>query len=776
MKWTDGSITTGSILFLATALGLGGGLALKGATPSASESVRIFVGTADHGHTYPGATLPFGMVQVSPDTRGERMPNMTNIENWDGCSGYHYADDHIIGFSHNHLSGTGAYELGNVLLVPGTGTAKAPINKRGTGCRFSHDQEFASPGYYRVVLPDEKITAELTATERCGLHRYTFPKTDQAHIVIDLRHGIMTRTVGGSMTVENERTISGYRQSNGWMKRQNYYFVAEFSKPFKQVAINVDGKPVTDKAATGKLVWGAVYFGPTEGEAIVVKVGISAVSVEGARANLKQEVPEMDFDQVAQAAGAVWQRQLALIDAQFSDAASRETFYTAFYHAQICPNLFSDVDGSFYGPDAKSHPSEGFPFYTNFSLWDTFRAENPLITLLEPDLMENFIKTFLAHYKITGCQSLPIMPYGGHETACMIGNHSIPTIAEAYAKGVRGFDANAALDAMLVTMNQDNRHLKEYRTQGYITRGYEDGKKGVVPDDQKQSVSRTLEYAYDDACVARFAAMLGRTADAAANAARAGNWRNVFDPKTGFMRGRTPDGKFYEPFDPRVISFDDYTEANAWHYSFFVPHDIPALVQAMGGDEAFGQKFETLFTTSSELPVPRSDVTGLIGQYAHGNEPCHHVAYLCNYAGQPWRTQKWVRKVMDVLYNNTPAGQCGNDDCGQMSAWYVWSALGLYPVDPVSKIYVLGSPKISSATIRLNPKYAKGQTFTITAKNNSPENVYIQSAMLNGQPLTRSWISHGDLVAGGALVLEMGPQPNKAWGADPKDRPPAALP
>ena len=780
-RWRRKVLPVLAIAFALLTTAWGGVDASVAAEPEVREAAKPIIGTDEQGHTFPGACMPFGMVQLSPDTR-TRGP--------ESCSGYHYSDRTIIGFSHNHLTGTGCPECGNILMLPGVGPALAPVSKQGAGPRFSHDEEVATPGYYRVLFPDQKITAELTATERCGMHRYSFASSEAAHIVIDLRHGLGNRTDAGMIHVESDRLLSGSRKSSGFGGEKTFYFAAEFSNPFQNVAVNLNGQPVDSKTASGRLIWASVDFGPMASASVVVKVGLSAVSIEGARANLRAEMPGFDFDRVASGARIAWQRQLSLIDARFNSRADRETFYTALYHAQMCPSLFCDVDGAFWGPDGKSHRGEGFSYYTSFSLWDTFRAENALLIVTAPERMADMAKTMLAHYAILGQHNLPCNVYLGRETWCMIGNHSIPTIAEMYAKGIRGFDANAALDAMIDTMNQKRFGLEEYRARGYIAHGaYKKSSTWRAPANvpeiltaveergkEVQSVSRTLEYAYDDACVARFAAMIGRSEAAAANAARARNWRNIFDPATGFMRGKTADGKFVEPFDPRRITFDDYTEANAWHYAFFVPHEMPELVKAMGGDQVMVRMLDTLFSTSSDMPVQQGDVIGLIGQYAHGNEPCHHVAYLYNYAGQPWKTQERVRKIMAALYNNTPAGLCGNDDCGQMSAWYVWSALGLYPVDPMSGIYVLGSPTVGSATIHLNSPVAKGRTFTIIAKDNSSANVYIQSAALNGRPLPRSWISHNEIIAGGELVLEMGPRPNRSWGADPKDRPPQAMP
>ena len=703
--------------------------------------------------------MPFGMVQLSPDTR---------TEGWDACGGYHYTDNSILGFSHNHFTGTGCPELGNILFTPRIGPGKGATAQPGAGLRFSHDEEIATPGYYRVVFSEPEITAELTATLRCGLHRYTFPPKQPANLVIDLRHGmVLANVLGGSCKIESDRLISGSRRSKGFAGEKTFYFVAEFSKPFEQVDFNVDGKRVEGKAASGKLVWAGLDFSDLGGKPLVAKVGLSAVSVEGARANLKAEAPEaLDFDQAVSNAKAAWERQLSRIDAHFDCPADRETFYSALYHAHLCPNLFCDVDGAFWGPDGKSHASEGFPYYTSFSLWDTFRAEHPLLILTAPERVGDMIKTMLAHYRIFGKHNLPFNVYAGHETWCMIGNHSIPVIAEAYFKGIRGFDAGATLDAMLDSMNQDRNDLKEYRQRGYIAHD---------KNPRKQGVSKTLEYAYNDACVSRFAAMIGRADAAAANRVRRDNWRNVFDRKTGFMRGKTAEGKFVEPFDPREVTFYDYTESNAWQYAFFVPHNVPGLIEALGGDAAMVRQLDTLFTSSSEVPdtgTDTSDQSGMIGQDGHGNEPCHNFAYLYSYAGQPWKTQRWARQIMVTLYNNRATGLCGNDDCGQMSAWYVWSALGLYPVDPVSGVYVIGSPLVTSATIHLNTAFTKGNAFTITATDNSPRNIYIQSATLNGKPFSRSWISHEELAAGGHLVLNMGPRPNERWGADLQDRPP----
>ena len=497
---------------------------------------------------------------------------------------------------------------------------------------------------------------------------------------------------------------------------------------------------------------------------VLVKVGLSAVSIEGARKNLAAEIPAWDFDGTVAAAAKRWSDVLGKIEIETSDPATRETFYTNLYHSCIAPTLFNDADGSYFGLDHKAHKPEGFQNYCTFSLWDTFRAEHPLLTIIQPQRVDDFIGTMLAHYRQFNQHALPVWSLAGNETWCMIANHAIPVIVDAYAKGFRRYDAEAAYQAMRDSVMQDRNFQNEYRQYGYVSTHKTEG---------KQSVSRTLEYAYDDWCVGQMAKQLGKKDDAALFAKRAQNYRNVFDTSIGFVRGKYADGKWREPFDPRELVWPDYTEATSWNYTWFVPQDVPGLISLMGGDEKCIAKLDKMFAEKSGLLANIPDLTGLIGQYVHGNEPCHHVAYLYNYAGAPWKTQARVREIMTKLYNNTPSGCCGNDDCGQMSAWYVLSALGFYSVNPASGVYVLGSPAVDKATIHLDPKYQKGEQFTIVAENNSPTNVYIQSATLNGKPLERSWISHADLVAGGKLVLKMGPKPNPEWGKRPEDRPPA---
>jgi len=720
--------------------------------------------------------VPFGFVQVSPDTLND---------SWDGCSGYNYSDTNLLGFSFNHLTGTGCPDMGNILLVPTVGEMKLMTEKipaEGLPTRFSHDKEEARPGYYRVFLPEYKVNVELTATTRVGMQRYTFPKTESAHVVLDLWHGLGNQPTDAKLTIEDDHTVSGYRKSittaclHLGSNVKEYYFVAEFSKPFASSGISLNGKKIEGKEAQGRDLKAHFDYQTKVGEKLVVRLALSSVSVEGARKNLRAEMSTWDFDAVAVAAKKEWNQTLGKIQVETADANVRKTFYTALYHTQLTPIVFSDVDGQFCGPDNQVHQASGFDYYTDLSLWDTFRAEQPLLTLLQPHRVNDIVQTMLAHYKIFGKQMLPLETYGGRESYAMIGNPSISVIAEAYAKGVRNWDTNAALLAMVGASEREDEQNAAYTGYGFYRR------QGWIPSEPydgdghpKQSVSKVLEFAYDDACVARFARSLGRNDIAETYARRSTNWQNVFDASTGFMRGRNADGSWVTPFDPYRINFADYTEANAWQYSFFVPHNVPALIQALGGDEKYVAKLDELFDTKKTLPNNLDDVSGLIGMYDQGNEPSHNFAYLYNYAGQPWKTQTRVRQIATTLYNSALDGLCGNDDCGQMSAWYVFAALGFYPVDPTSGVYVIGSPLVDKATIQLDPKYHRGRTFTMIARNNSAENKYIQSATLNGHDLSRSWITHDEIVGGGKLVLTMGPTPNRTWATAQADRPAQVL-
>jgi len=740
-----------SNILLVSAMGFG---------QSAVDFVNPMIGTDAHGHVYPGPTVPFGLVQLSPDTRDNT---------WDGSSGYHYSDETILGFSHNHLTGTGCPDLGNIMLMPTVGELKlTPGARPGEGyrARFSHADEVARPGYYSVWLPDYQIKVELTATARAGFHRYTFPASSASHVVVDLQHGIGNTVTEAQLTIENDHTASGYRKSDGWGGGKVYYFVMEFSRPFDSAGVAQADHDVAGQQTTGKETKGHFDFKTKADEQILVRVGLSTVSVEGARNNLHSEISGWDFDGIAAAARKQWNDALSVFSVETPDQNLKQTFYTSLYHTLIAPTLLNDVDGSFRGPDGNVHQAKGHGYYTEISIWDIFRAEAPLLTLTQPGRVNDLVNTMLEHYEIFGQNALPVWPEGGKETWCMIGNHSIPIITSAYQKGFRDWDANMALADMITTTDQNRDQMDDYRAKGFIPTG-----------DHVQSVSKVLEYAYDDSCIARLAKALGKDEVADKYFKRSRNWENVFDPSTGFMRGKNADGSWVTPFgenEINSINFNEYTEANAWQYNFFVLQDVPGLIAKLGGDEPFVARLDEMFDTTETIPnltlIP--DVTGVIGMYSQGNEPDHHVAYLYNYAGQPWKTQTRVRQIANTLYTNTPAGICGNDDCGQISAWYVFTALGFYPVDPVSGVYVLGSPLMDKVSLKLNPHYCKGSSFTVVARHNSPQNPYIQSASLNGRPMTRSWISQDEITAGGKLVLTMGPTPNKIFGSAIADRPP----
>ncbi len=717
------------------------------------------VGTGGHGHTYPGATVPFGFVQLSPDTR---------TEGWDACSGYHYSDSSILGFSHTHLSGTGCPDLGDLLVQPLTGQLDevadyVPLKAERFRAGFSHEKELASPGYYRVRF-DNGILAELTATTHAGMHRYTFPAAEQGHLLLDLVHGLGSVPVESQLKIESDTVVSGYRRSSGWFgmtKGKIVYFVIECSRPFDGFGLELDDQslPPGQTESKGKNVRGHLDYKTSAVAPIVLRVGLSPTSLDAARKNLQAEISSWDFDAVRQAAQKNWNEQLSRIRIESSNLNVRQIFYSALYHTMTAPTLYNDADGAYRGPDQKVHSAPGFQYYSTFSLWDTFRAEHPLLTLFQPERVNDFVQSMIAFYQQSPGHALPVWPLASCETWCMIGNHAVPVMWDAYAKGFRGYNAELAFQAMRDSVTNARNHQDEYQELGYVPS--EAGK-------HSQAVSRTLELAYDDWCVAQMAKALGKTNDAKLFARHAQNYRNVYDSKTGFFRGKTAAGLFREPFDPKEILSDDYTEANAWQYTFSVFHDVPGLIDLCGGRQAFVAKLDQLFNEDSDMPNALSDVTGLMGQYAHGNEPCHHVAYLYALAGAQHKTARRVRQIMLTQYDNTPEGICGNDDCGQMSAWYVWSALGLYPLNPADGVYVIGSPIVEKATIRLDPKFYKGGAFTIVARNASKQNCYVKSARLNGKLLEHPWITHEEIANGGTLELEMGMLPDKTWGAAAK--------
>lgn len=692
--------------------------------------------------------MPFGMVQLSPDTR---------LTGWDGCSGYHYSDSIIYGFSHTHLSGTGISDYGDILLMPTVGdvSLEAIVDGRtdkGYASPFTHQNESARPGYYSVRLSDGNILAELTATNRVGFHRYTYPATDRANVVVDLVH--RDQVLDSYLRIVDATHIEGYRRSTGWAKDQIVYFVAEFSQPITASGIAFDGR--TDPTviqAKGKSIRAFFTFDGRSSRPILVKVAISAVSIEGARRNLDAELAGWDFERAKTDADVTWNRELNKIQAGGGSTEQLKTFYTALYHTMIAPNLFMDVDGQFRGVDKQVHKAEGVTNYTVFSLWDTFRAAHPLYTIIEQKRTADFINTFLAQYEQGG--RLPVWELAGNETDTMIGYHAVPVIVDAAIKGISGFDNEKAFAAM-----KHSARLKHFGLGAYMDHGY------ISMEEDRESVSKTLEYAYDDWCIAEMARRLGHEDDYRAFSKRAQSYRNLFDPETGFARPRK-NGGWLNPFDPREVNFN-FTEANSWQYSFFVPQDVSGLMALVGGKEKFAQQLDDLFTTDSKTTGrEQADITGLIGQYAHGNEPSHHMAYLYDYAGQPWKTQRWVRQILDRFYSPAPDGLIGNEDCGQMSAWYVLSAAGLYPVTPGQPIYALGTPLFPE--LRLNLE--NGKTFAIKAPGVSTQNYYVQSATLNGKPFHQAYLLHRDLMEGGELVFQMGPQPNFNWGSRISDLP-----
>lgn len=709
--------------------------------------VNPFIGTDGHGHTFPGAAYPFGMVQLSPDT---------GLEGWDWCSGYHYSDNSIIGFSHTHLSGTGRSDLMDVMLMPTVGAIQlTPGSKEkpdeGYRSRFSHDEETASPGYYKVRLKDYDVMAELTVSPRCGFHRYTFPESKEAHIILDLSHHFATDSVlYTSLNVVDSCTITGERKTKGWgepgekhWSEQQLFFAVKVSKPF-ELSVAIDNKFVRQKEVSGKNVKAILNFETSGNEMILVKVGISAVSAENALQNLSEEIPHWDFNETLSQTQSAWEGELSKINVEAS-GKDKTIFYTALYHSLLAPYLYTDVNKEYLGFDKKAHQADGFNNYTVLSLWDTFRAENPLLTLIAPDKANDLVQSMLAQYDQYGL--LPVWPLWSSETNCMIGYHAVPVIVDAYFKGIRNYDVEKAYQAMKTSAMQDNFGVKELKQYGYIPY-----------DVYNKSVATALEYCYDDWCIAQLAKELGKTEDYEYFMNRASGYKTYFDKENKLMNGFSSKGQFRRPFDPFFSSYGecDWVEGNSWQYSFFVPHDVQGLINLYGSKEEFAKALDTLFSMPTDMSghdVP-IDITGLIGQYAHGNEPSHHVAYLYNYVGQPHKGQQRLHEIMTTLYTDQPDGLCGNEDCGQMSAWYVFSAMGFYPVNPAEGIYVLGKPMVEKAEIKTGNKI-----FTMKTTGLNDRNIYVQSVKLNGKAYHKLFITHKDIVDGGTLEFTMGPVP-----------------
>ena len=722
---------------------------------SFTDMVNPFVGTGGHGHTYPGAVLPFGMIQLSPDTR---------LEGWDGCSGYHFSDDTIYGFSHTALSGTGVSDYGDILIMPYN---HSPCLTNGTGdfdtcsyaSSFSKKRENARPGYYSVFLDKPEVFAELTASYRSAMHRYTWADPHNAGVVIDLEH--RDQVISSGLEIIDEYTITGHRVSSAWAKEQYVYFAMRFSKPFIRHHKNVvnssnDSLPgCLSGDSTGIVAW--FGFDLEEQEVLLVKVGISSVDVEGAVNNLDIEIPHWDFSKMKANADSIWNSELGKIEVKGGSKHDRRVFYTSLYHTMLTPNLWSDVDGRYRGMDMQIHQAEDSPQYTVFSLWDTYRTLHPLFTIIDQKRTNEFIRTFLRHHEQGG--RLPVWELAANETDCMIGYHSVSVIADAFMKGIRDYDAELALEAMVHTARLDHFGQKAYREYGYIP-----------ADKESESVSKTLEYAYDDWCIAMMAKEMGYDSMYIEFIQRSQYYRNLFDPSTGFFRPKV-NNTFVSPFDPREVNFH-LTEANTWQYNFYVPHDISGHIELLGGKKRYTEMLDELFSSDSEMTGRvQSDITGLIGQYAHGNEPSHHMAYLYAYVGEQHKTARMVRRIMNEMYKDAPDGLCGNEDCAQMSAWYVMSAMGFYPVCPGSNQYVIGSPKFTEIRIHLEDD----NEFLIRARGNRAGNHFIKRAHMNGEPFSRSYITHEEIMQGGDIRFLMGSRPEKSFGQAEDERPSSAV-
>lgn len=729
-----------------------------------SDYIRPFVGTKGEGNTYPGPSAPFGMVQLGPDT---------DKELWDTASGYEYSDPTIFGFSLTHLSGTGIPDLGDFLFVPQVGQPKLVSGTKGAPTSgylsaYSHSDEAASAGYYRVKLQDSGVNVELTAGERAGLMRMTFPASDQSTILLDLQHvlsGKKWKVVWSHLRVENNSTITGYHLVNGWAKEQPLYFAARFSRPFGKAEIFNEGKPVlydtyrfrsAYEAVGPDLKFLATYTTKTQ-EPILIKAAVSAVSASDALKNLDDEIKDWGFDALREKTRHRWDEELARIQIEGTQQ-QKETFYTSMYHTLLAPNLYEDVTGEYRGLDQNIHVAKDFTNYTVFSLWDTYRATHPLFALIEAPRDADMIKSMLAHYDQSVEHMLPIWSLQANETWCMIGYHAVPVIADAIAKKVKGFDVERAYEAAKTTAM--NPHYDSVATYAKL---------GWVPfDKESESVSKTLEYAYDDYTISRMARRLGKEDDASYFQKRAKSYKNLFDPSVGLMRGKDSSGHWHSPFNPHsydeTAGVNDFTEGTSWQYFWYVPQDVPGLISLMGGKDAFTNKLDSLFAfREADASKGVSDIQGRIGEYWHGNEPSHHVIYLYSYAGQPWKTAERLREVVTRFYGNSPDSLSGNDDCGQMSAWYIFTCLGFYPVCPASDYYVIGAPQLPKAVMHLS----NGHEFTVTAEKLSDANKYVQSVTLDGKPLDQPFLKFGDLTKGGSLVFTMGSKPS-AWGTHPE--------
>ena len=714
--------------------------------------VNPYIGTGFHGHVFVGANVPFGAVQLGP----------TNLsKGWDWCSGYHISDSTIIGFQHTHLSGTGIGDLGDILFMPTTGaihsmkgSLKDPQN--GYFSLFDRKDEVVKPGYYAVKLKRYGIDVKLTASNRVGFHEYTYPASKESHIVIDLQEGVADIATETYIKQVDKYTIEGYRYSRGWARDQRIYFTAILSKSIEKFAVYDTTELKNGASLKGKAVKGIITFSTKAGENVFVKVGISPVSSANALLNINKEIPDWNFAKVVAAAHNAWNVEFAKIQIKADSLSQYKKFYTAMYHTMIAPSTFNDVNGDYWGADKKVHNDKSFTNLTTFSLWDTYRAANPLYTIIQPERLKNIINTMLTIYKQQG--RLPVWHLMANETNTMVGNSAVPVIVDAYLKGFKGFDANLAYEAIKTTQMQDIRGLKYVKRLGFIP-----------ADSTRESVAMGLEYAINDWCIARMALKMGKQDDYAYFSKRAKYYQNYFDKQTGFMRGKVSATEWRTPFSPFVSRHekDDYTEGNAWQYTWLVPEDVEGLIALHGGEAGFIKKLDSLFIAKGDLGKEASpDISGLIGQYAHGNEPSHHIAYLYTFAGQPWKTQEKVRQILTDFYTTKPDGIIGNEDVGQMSAWYVLSALGIYQVNPANGLYVFGSPVVNDAVIKL----PAGKSFHIVVKNNSGVNKYISKITLNNKIYTHDFLLYDQLEKGGELVIAMTDKPTD-FGTAPADRP-----
>lgn len=700
-----------------------------------TQFVNVFIGTESDGNTFPGPSYPFGGVQLSPDTRLD--PNAPKA--------YGYSDSIIYGFSHTHLNGVGEPEYKDILFMPFANKLNKPVpDNNFFASGFKHENEQASPGYYSVKL-DKDIKVELSVTERCGFHKYTFPENKQQGIFIDLAYPSGAEEL--FIKKINKFELEGLRRSHGWAYNQYVFFVARFSKPITSFQTSVDGNALIDlDTAKGKSIKSVIYFNEEDHNELLVKIGISAVSTDGARKNLDKEIPDWDFSKIRKQASKAWNKELGKIEIEGRSKKLQKIFYTSMYHAFLSPDIYQDVDNQYRGIDGKVHIANGFTNYTVFSIWDTYRALHPLFTIIDQKRTNDFIKSLLAKYDDGG--RLPMWPLAGNYTDDMLGYHVVSVIVDAYLKGISAYDVKKAFKGMKEIANKNRLGLKYYKQIGYIPF-----------DRQGESVSKTLEYCYDDWCIAKMAKNLNKSHDYDVFNQRAHYYENIFDSTSKLFRGKDTNRKWLAPFNP--LKNSAYSEGNAYQY-LYAPHDVEGLIKLMNGNKNFADILDTLFNKTTD-----ENKVGSIGQYWHGNEPSHHLAYLHNYAGQAWKTQKIVNQILTELYADAPDGLAGNEDCGQMSAWYIFSSLGFYPVAPGQDIYVIGAPLFNKAVVHLE----NGKTFTVFAKNRNNENIYIQSATLNGKAYTKSYIKHGDIMAGGELVFQMGAKPNKTWAVDANDRP-----